>query len=99
MLGDRRATGSRHSFSPDFHSICTPLALIGPLQRAISPATNFEEYSGVRRSAVGISSPIAPKRSRTDGRSSALMKPSLSFFSPGAGVFFGGDRGPAGRGP
>src|SRR5262245_23578217 len=55
----------------DAQSADTPLALIGPLQRAISPATNLVKYSGLLRSAGAISSPRASKRSRTYGVSSA----------------------------
>src|SRR5262249_47378237 len=64
-------TSGREYWCEDAQSADTPLALIGALQRAISPATNLAKYSGLLRSARAVSSPRASKRSRTDGVSSA----------------------------
>ena len=56
------------------HSTVTPLALIGPLQRAISPRDELRKYSGVRRSGAGISSPIGSKRSAHRGQVERLAE-------------------------
>src|SRR5499433_3997895 len=80
------------AFGDGPQSADTPLALIGPLQRAISPATNLAKYSGLLRSGGAISSPSASKRSRTDGVSSAAPTASLRRRTIGSGVPLGKNR-------
>ena len=74
------------------HSTVTPLALMGPLQRTISSVTNLRKYSGLRCSGGVICSPSCVKRSRTSGRSSALLSAALTSRTIGSGVFWARNR-------
>src|SRR5262249_11586335 len=74
------------------HSTVTPLALIGPLQRAISSPTNLWKYSALRCSGGGISAPSDAKRPFTFGRSKVLASAEFSWRRIGSGVFLARNR-------
>jgi hypothetical protein len=54
-------------------STVTPLALMGLAHLSISLATNFVKYCGPLRSAGTTASPMASKRSRTEGDSNVSL--------------------------
>src|SRR6516164_3287709 len=86
------AVSARSGYAPPRSLDRDTTRLEGPLQRTISSATNLRKCSGLRCSGCVICSPSCVKRSRTSGRSSALLSAALSSRTIGSGVFWARNR-------